>query len=105
MESANSDQSVLRLVGVEESLKTLDWLATSLSSLVGTPELEVQCQCDDNDQSTGQHAGEDTWVVRGRVLRSENGATDDTTNASETNKSGRAKGSLPLTSDVVGLPS
>ena len=39
------------------------------------------------------------------VLRTEHCATNDTANTTETNKGGRAEGTLPLPSDVVRLPS
>ena len=38
------------------------------------------------------------------VLRTEHGATNDTTDATEPHKRGRAEGTLPLPSDVVRLP-
>ena len=98
------DQFLLNLIGVQESLKTFDGFATSPSSRVGAVELEVQGQSDEDDQAAGQHAGKDTWVVPRRVLGAENGASDNTANAAKADQGRRAEGSLPLASDVVGLP-
>ena len=97
-------QCILDLVGIVESLKSLDGLASSSSSLICAVELEVQGQSDDNDQRGSQHTGDDTWVVRGLVLLSENSASNDATNAAEADEGCRAQGSLPLSSNVVRLP-
>jgi len=93
-----------QLQGVSEPSQTLNDLSASISALVGPPELQVQHHGDDHDQSAGSDGCVHAWTVRWLVLRTENGATNDTTHSSHANKSRRAKSSLPLTTDVVCLP-
>jgi len=86
-------------------MESLDDLASSSSSLVGTVELEIQQQRDDNDQCTSNQRGIHTRsVARGLVLFAEYCATNDSTNAASTDKGGRGKCTLPLSADIVGLP-
>jgi hypothetical protein len=68
--------------------------------------LEVQITADDKDDSdeTAGNAGPHARLVSGQlVLLTEHQATSDTAETTETNESGAAESSLPLTTDVVGL--
>lgn len=78
------------LQSVPEALEALDDLATSRGALVGPPELEIQKQCNNDDETGCDHASNDTGDVVGFVLCTENSATDDATNATSTDESSRA---------------
>lgn len=85
-------------------MKTLDGFSTSLGSLVGAIELEVQCQRNEDDQSTGDHAGDDARVIRGFVLLTEDSTSNDSTNATSSDQGRGAECTFPLPTDVVCLP-
>jgi hypothetical protein len=85
-------------------VKTLDNLATSSSSLVGAVELEVQQQRDDDNQHTGAQSSVDTGTVAWLVLFSENSRPNDASDATSTDEGSRSESTLPLSTDVVGLP-
>lgn len=97
-----STQSTLE--SVAETCKTLNHLATGRSPLVGPHELEVQHERDDNNQSTRNHSRHDSRAISGLILRSENSATNNTTNTSSADQGCGAQCSLPLATDVVSLP-
>lgn len=92
------------LVGVFEPPQTLNGLSTRINALVCAVELEVQGQSDDDDQGTREHTSQNTRVVCGFVLFTEHRGADDSANTSSTHKSRRAQSTLPLASNVVGLP-
>ena len=82
-------------VSVLESLETFNHFATSIDSLVGTPELEIQDHSNDDHQCTGDHTGSDAGNVGWIVLAPENGATYDTTDAASSYKRRRAESAFP----------
>ena len=106
---------------VPEALQTFDDLPTCRGTLVRTPELELQSAADNQDETAGTeatvHARPDCasvwdppqWSTRidlpvaGLVLGPEDGAADDTTDASSADERGGAERTLPLPSDVVRL--
>lgn len=51
------------LQSVLETWLTLNHLATSIHTLVGSPELEGECEGDENDEAVGDHAGHDSWAI------------------------------------------
>lgn len=85
-------------------MKTLNRLATCFSSLIGALEFEVQSQGDDDDQRACDHAGDDSRVIVGFVLLTEDSTSNDSTNATSSHQGSRAECTLPLTTDVVCLP-
>lgn len=93
-----------RLICISESMKTLDGFSTSFGSLVGAIELEVQCQRNDDDQSTGDHAGNDSRVIGGFILLTEDSTSNDSANTTSSDQGRGAKCSFPLATDVVCLP-
>jgi hypothetical protein len=93
------------LKGILESGVMLDWLATSLDSLVRTVELEAEYRHDDNDESLGQEAGQDSWTIIGRVLGAEDTGANDTSDCTTTNEGSGCECSFPLTTNIVGLVS
>jgi hypothetical protein len=90
--------------GIPEPNQALNWLSTCFSALIRADELELQSQCNDNDERTRNHASPDTGLVVRLVLGAEDSATDDAANAAKANKCRRAEGAFPLPADVVGLP-
>ncbi len=94
-----------RLQGILEARLSLNHLSTSIDTLVSPPELQGHEKGDHDNQAVGDHASNDTWGVSWRILLSENGRSDDTTDATEADESSRAKSTLPLSTDVVGLVS
>jgi hypothetical protein len=92
------------LQGISESLKTLNDLASSVRALVRPPELEVHEQCNNHDQSSSDHARSDTRHIVRSILSAEDGASNDTTDTSCTDKGSGAESALPLATDVVRLP-
>lgn len=85
-------------MSISKSFQALDDLATSRSSLICAPELELQGTCDENDQATCNDASCDTWDVIGRVLGSEDSRADNATNTTGANEGRRGKSSLPVRS-------
>ena len=93
-----------RLVGISEAMHALNHLPTGRSSLVRTVKLEVQSQCDDNDQSAREHARDDARMVVRLILITEHCAANDATDATGSDQGSGAQSTLPLTTDVVCLP-
>jgi hypothetical protein len=67
------------LQSIPEALKALNDLATTVSALVGEPELEIEQQSCDDDESGGDHASSDARNVVRSILGAEDGASDDAT--------------------------
>ena len=95
--------SPTRLVGVSKSFQTRNDLATGRSSLIRAVKLEIKEQRNNDDQRTCDNGCDDTRPVFRRVLRSEDSAANNATNATSSDECGRCKSSLPLTADVVRL--
>ena len=55
------------LQSVLEAWLTLNHLATSIHTLVGSPELEAECEGDEDDEPVGNHAGHDSWAITWRI--------------------------------------
>lgn len=73
---------------------------------LGIVSLEVQVTADDktdSDETAGNAGPHARLVSRQLVLLTEHQATSDTAESTESDKSGAAESSLPLTTDVVGL--
>lgn len=51
------------LQSVLEAWLALNHLATSINTLVGSPELVGECEGDEDDHAVGDHAGHDSWTV------------------------------------------
>jgi hypothetical protein len=66
-------------------------------------EFECHGQRDDDDKRTSDHRSIDTWMVRWLVLASEHSAANNATDATSTDQSSGAEGTLPLATDVVCL--
>jgi hypothetical protein len=98
------NDAIDRLQSIPEALKTLNDLATSISALVGPPELQVHQQSNDNNETSSDHAGSDTGDIMRRILSTEDSSTDDTTDSTSSDKGSRAQSALPLATDVVRLP-
>lgn len=103
-QNLEASRDFMNLQSVSETVKTLDNLATSSSSLVGAVELEIQQQGDDDNQHTGAQSSVDTGTVAWLVLFSENSRPNDASDAASTNEGSRGESTLPLSTDVVGLP-
>lgn len=97
--------SITRSQRIPESHKALNRLPTSLGTSIRPLELEAHGQRDDNNQRRRNHARPDTRLVARLVLLAEHRATDDSTDAAESDEGGGAQSALPLATDVVGLPS
>lgn len=82
-------------MSISEPFKTLNDLASSGGSLVGTPEFEFQDNSYNNDKATGDHTGSDTWDVCRLVLIPEHGSAHNSANTPCANQSGRRQGTLP----------
>lgn len=91
------------LQSVFEAWLTLDHLTTSIHALVGAGELECQTNGDQDDQAVGNHARHDSWAVTWSINLTEHRGSDNATNTTSTDEGSRAKGTLPLATDVVGL--
>ena len=66
-------------------------------------EFKGHGKCDEDDKCTGNHRSIDTGMVCRLVLVSENRAANNATNATSTDQSSGAEGTLPLATDVVCL--
>ena len=65
-----SDATLLQ--SVLEAWLALDHLATSINTLVGSPELEGEREGDEDDEAVGDHAGHDSWAVTWGIDLTEN---------------------------------
>jgi hypothetical protein len=81
----------------------LNDLSSSLGAPVSSVELEGQRQDDEDRETVSDHGSLDAGPIGGEVRDSEDGAANDAANATEANEGCRAKGSLPLPTDVIGL--
>ena len=57
------------LQSVVEAWLTLNHLTTSIHALVGPVELEGQTESDQDNQTVGDHAGDDSWAIAWKIGR------------------------------------
>ena len=78
---------------------------TAVSLLVRAVRSKSNQSHDNQSQEAACKARIETWSVIGGILKSKDETSCNTANAAHTDKRRRAESTLPLSTDVVGLPS
>lgn len=73
--------SRVQSISILESRQSLNRLPASIHALVGSVELEVQQEHNNDDQAVGKQASNDAGDVIRRILASEDCAANDSSNA------------------------
>lgn len=92
-----------KLQSISEPLLALNSSTITISLLIRTPEHKTHHQRNQDHETGRQHGGNDTWSVFGSILVAEDCATDDASNAAETDECCGAESAFPLTSNIVCL--
>lgn len=92
------------LISVLKTRVSLNWFSAPCNAFIRQVKLDAERGHDQDNQGIGEHCSQKSWVIARCVLGSEYRRSNDTANASTTNKCGRSERSLPLSANIIAVP-